>query len=166
MKKKIAIALIILTTFFAAGGAYIILSIDRVVEELETVITLHQVEILRKTLLEDVVAVQQDLLLKDSPHDVGGIDFFVQHAETMEEAVEECFECHHDEPAHGRLKGIRTAVRHYQKSLSSVHTLRASVARMNREKQIAFHIGEQIIPAVDDIIEFSEAMLADRTQTA
>ncbi len=166
MKKKIAIGLIILTISFAAGGLYIIRSIDRVVLELETVITLHQVEILRKTLLGDIIAVQQDLLLKDSPHDAGGIDTFVNHAETMEEAVESCFECHHDDPAESRLKGMRGAVHRYQKALSSVHTLRANLARVTREKQIAYHIGQQIIADVDEIIDFSTGMLSDRTQAA
>jgi len=87
MRKKIAIGLIVFTAFFAAGGIYIIQSIDRVISELETTITLHQVEILRKTLLNDVKAVQQDLLLKDSPH-ATEVDIFVRHGEKMGETID------------------------------------------------------------------------------
>ncbi len=98
MKRKIFIGFIIIATFLIAGGLYITRSIDDVIWKLESVISLHQVDILRKTLLTDVKAVQQDLLLKDSPH-ATKVDTFVQHGEEMLDEVEGCFDCHHDDPA-------------------------------------------------------------------
>ena len=112
MKKKIVIGFIVLTTIFTAGGLYISVSIDQVISKLETIITLHQVEILRKTLLTDVKAVQQDFLLKDSPH-AEDIDSIVQHGEKMAEAVEGCFDCHHAESSRrtiGELAGRHPAL--------------------------------------------------------
>jgi len=165
VKKKIFIGFIVLATGLIAGGLYITLSIDRVISKLETIITLHQVEILRKNLLTDVKAVQQDLLLKDSPH-AAVTDSIVLHGEQMAEEVEHCFSCHHDEPAWGRLAGLRDEILIYQQALSRVYTTRANLERMNRQKQIAFHIGQQIIREIDEIIAFSSDTLSDRTRAA
>ena len=165
MKKKVVIGFIVLTTIFTAGGIYISVSIDQVISKLETIITLHQVEILRKTLLTDVKAVQQDFLLSDSPH-AEDIDAIVGHGEQMAEAVEGCFDCHHSDASHRQLESLRRGIYHYQTALSRVYTTRANVERMNRRKQIAFHIGQQIIYEINAIIESSSETLRDRTEAA
>jgi len=165
MKKKIFIGFIILATCFTAGGLYIVVSIEQVISRLETIITLHQVEILRKNLLTHVKAVQQDLLLKDSPH-ATEIDIFVEHGEKMGAEIDGCFACHHDDPAYSKLVGLRKQVEIYQTSLSRVYTTRANVDRLNREKQVAFHTGQRIVREVDAIIAFSSANLAEGTQRA
>jgi two-component system sensor histidine kinase AtoS len=165
MKRKIFIGFTILTTLLVAGGLYITQSIDDVIWKLETIITLHQVEILRKNLLTDVKAVQQDLLLKDSPH-ATTVDTFVRHGEKMLDQVEGCFDCHHDDPAKSQLISLHEEIHVYQKSLSRVYTTRANAARVYSEKQIAFHIGQQIIQEIDGIIELSSETLSDKTEVA
>jgi two-component system sensor histidine kinase AtoS len=165
MKRKIFIGFIILTTGLTVGGLYITRSIDVVISKLEAIIILHQVEILRKNLLTDVKAVQQDLLLKDSPH-ATTVDNFVQHGEKMLSEVQGCFECHHGDPADGQLKRLRREIFMYQESLSRVYTTRANIERLTREKQLAFHIGQQIILEIDEIIEFSSDTLSEKTQAA
>jgi len=165
MKKKIFIGFIILATCFTAGGLYIVVSIEQVISRLETIITLHQVEILRKNLLTHVKAVQQDLLLKDSPH-ATEIDIFVEHGEEMGAEINGCFDCHHDDPAYSKLVGLRKQVEIYQTSLSRVYTTRANADRLNREKQVAFHTGQRIVREVDAIIAFSSDNLAKGTQRA
>jgi two-component system sensor histidine kinase AtoS len=165
MRRKTFIGFIILSICFAAGGLYITRSIDRVILKLETIITLHQVEILRKTLLTDVKAVQQDLLLKDSPH-ATEVDTFVQHGEKMADEVESCFDCHHVDPTRKRLEALQTAITVYQAALSRVYTVRANLERLTREKEIAFHVGQNIIHDINEIVSFSSQKLADRTRTA
>jgi len=154
MKRKIFVGFIIIATFLIAGGLYITRSIDNVIWKLETVITLHQVEILRKNLLTDVKAVQQDLLLKDSPH-ATNVDTFVQHGAKMLEQVEGCFDCHHEALAQDQLEELHAEIHVYQKALSRVYTTRANFDRVYREKQVAFHIGQKIIQEVDEIIGLS-----------
>jgi two-component system sensor histidine kinase AtoS len=165
MKRKIFIGFTILATLLIAGGLSITQSIDDVIWELETVITLHQVEILRKNLLTDVKAVQQDLLLKDSPH-ATKVDTFVQHGEKMFNEVDGCFGCHHDDPTESQLGTLRDEIRLYQKALSRVYTTRANAERVYSEKQIAFHIGRQIIHEIDEIIELSSETLSEKTEVA
>jgi two-component system sensor histidine kinase AtoS len=165
MRRKIFIGFIVLSICFTVGGLYITRSIDRVIAKLETIITLHQVEILRKSLLTDVKVVQQDLLLKDSPH-ATEVDSFVKHGEQMEEEVESCFDCHHVESTRKRLEALRTAITIYQGALSRVYTVRASAERRTKEKERAFHIGQRIIYEMEEIVSFSSQKLADRTRTA
>ena len=165
MKKKIFTGFIILSIFFSMGGIYMTRSIDRVILKLETIITLHKVEILRKTLLTDVKAVQQDLLLKGSPH-ATAVDIFVQHGGKMGNEVEACFDCHHDVSTANRLADLRTAVLLYQRSLSRVYTTRANRRRIEEEKQLAFHVGQQIIGDIDTIIAASSQKLAGKTEAA
>ena len=165
MKKKILAGFIILSTCFTMGGFYITRSIDRVILKLETVITLHKVEILRKALLTDVKAVQQDLLLKDSPH-ATAVDPFVRHGEEMARAAEACFDCHHDAPTTKNLENLQTATLVYQRALSRVYTTRANRQRIAQEKQVALHIGQQIIAEIDKIVATSSEKLAARTKAA
>jgi len=165
MKRKIFIGFTILATILIAGGLYITRSIGNVIWNLESVITLHQVEILRKNLLTDVKAVQQDLLLKDSPH-ATKVDTFVQHGEKMLNEVEGCFDCHHDDPAESQLIALHEEIHLYQKALSRVYTTRANAERVYGEKQLAFHIGQQIIQEIDGIIELSSETLSDETEVA
>jgi two-component system sensor histidine kinase AtoS len=165
LKKKIFIGFVILSVCLVAGGLYITRSIDQVISKLETIITLHQVEILRKTLLTDVKAVQQDLLLKDSPH-ATTVGTFVRHGERMREEIEGCFDCHHVAPTADKLEELRNTVDVYQTALSRVYTTRANLDRLNREKQLAFHVGQAIIGAIREIIESSSEKLAARTQAA
>jgi len=165
MKRKIFIGFVALTTCLIAGGLYITASIDDVIWKLETIITLHQVEILRKNLLTDVKAVQQDLLLKDSPH-ATTVDTFIQHGEQMFSEVEGCFDCHHSGPARGKLITLREEIRRYQESLSRVYTTRANAERIYAEKQSSFQIGQQIIQEIDRIIELSSETLSKKTEIA
>lgn len=165
MKKKIFIVLITLSVCFTAGGFYIVRSIDWVTERLENIITLHQVELLRKTLLNRVNKVQEDLLLIDTPHAVD-IDSFVGHVEQMNETMNSCFSCHHVEPTHKLLEELRTEIENYQRALSSVYTLRANHERLYRERQNAFGLGYHIVSGIKKIIVISSDILTHRTQTA
>jgi two-component system sensor histidine kinase AtoS len=165
MKKKIFVGFIIIATFLIAGGLYITRSIDDVIWKLENVISLHQVEILRKNLLTDVKAVQQDLLLKDSPH-ATNVDTFVEHGAKMLEEVEGCFDCHHDTLPRRQLEELHSEILTYQKSLSRVYTTRANFERVYREKQAAFNIGQEIIHEVNGIIELSSKSLSEKTEIA
>lgn len=165
MKRRIFIGFVFLTTCLVAGGLYITLSIDQVIDKLETIIALHEVEILRSDLLTDVKAVQQDLLLKDSPH-AADLDVVVEHAETMMDAAEGCFDCHHEGRVLDRLNGLHSQIGTYEKALSKVYTTRANAERLNREKQVAFHIGQEIIRDIDSLIETSSQTLGERTEVA
>ncbi|KPK24817.1 MAG: hypothetical protein AMJ61_13280, partial [Desulfobacterales bacterium SG8_35_2] len=141
MKKKIYFVLFLLIVCFLAGGFYITKSIDKVTGKLETIITLNKVEFLRETLLNKIVVVQADLLLKDTPH-ARQVDTFVQHVEEMVQAAGHCSNCHHEERVLNRITYFQQMIDQYIKKLSRIYTLRANEARLKKEKQSAFDLGQ------------------------
>ena len=102
MKKKVYFALFFLIIFFLTGGLYINATIGDVTGRLETIILLHKVEFLRENLLNKIVVVQADLLLKDTPH-ARKVDTFVRHVEEMQQGAKHCLSCHHEEPVLNRI---------------------------------------------------------------
>jgi signal transduction histidine kinase len=136
---------------FLAGGYYIGLSIDKVTDQLETIILLNRVEFLRKNLQNKIGIVQGDLMLKDSPH-ARNIDTFVKHVEEMHAATYICLDCHHEEAVEQRISLLDKNIDVYKKKLSRIYTLRANVLRLDREKKEAFEIGESLLQEVKNII--------------
>ncbi len=165
MKKKIFLLFLTFSLCFILGGLYITRSIDQVILRLEDIVTLHQVEIFRKTLLADVKIIQQDLLLFGSPH-ATRVDTFVQHAENMEDSVERCFECHHDSATTRRLEQLRHDVLAFQNGLGRVYTIRGNARRLEDEKGRAFDRGQDLTGRIETLLTFSSKQLAERTQSA
>ena len=165
MKKKIFLLLFVFSLLFVLGGLYITRSIDEVIYRLEDIVTLHKVELFRKTLLSDVKIIQQDLLLFDSPH-ATKTDTFVQHGENMEKAVDRCASCHHAPTTRRRLAHLRRDVYRFQSSLGRVYTLRGNVQRLEEEKSNAFDRGQDLTRRIDKLLLFSSKKLAERTRDA
>ena len=137
MKKKILAGLIVLTLLMIAGGWNITHLNNNVVTELENIISLHEVEHLRKNLLNQINIVQSDLLLKDSPH-ARDVNTFVQHVEEMNRTSAICATCHADEKGKELLHDFYSGIDRYTKELSRVYTIRANEARLRKEKEQAF----------------------------
>lgn len=165
MKKKIYFGLFLLILCFLAGGLYIGRSIDEVTGKLETIITLHKVEFMRENLLNKIVVVQADLLLKDTPH-ARKIDTFIAHAEEMHQAATNCFNCHHEEQIKKLNVQFNKTIDVYLKKLSRVYTLRANTARLKKEKEIAFDIGQTALKEVNNIVITAAHKTAERIYQA
>ena len=165
MKKKIYIGLFFLILCFLAGGLYIGASIDEVTDRLETIITLHKVEFLRENLLNKIVVVQADLLLKDTPH-ARKLDIFVQHVEEMHQGANHCTSCHHEEPVRMRIDHFEKRIDQYLKKLSRIYTLRANAARLKKEKQNAFDFGQATLEEINRIVITSAHKTSQRISQA
>lgn len=165
MKKKIYFALFCLLISFLAGGWYIKKSINEVTNRLETIITLNKVEFLRETLLNKIVVVQADLLLKDTPH-ARQVDTFVQHVEEMQQAANHCLQCHHAEDVKRQILTFEEMIDQYVKKLSRVYTLRANERRLKAEKQDAFDLGQATLDVVNRVVITSQHKTAQRIQQA
>jgi signal transduction histidine kinase len=165
MKKKIYFALFCLILCFLIGGLYITKSIDEVTEKLETINTLNKIEFLRETLLNKIVVVQADLLLEDTPHPTQ-IDTFVRHVEDMHNAAENCLECHHEENVEKRILQFNGKINQYQKKLSRVYTLRANEARLKKEKEAAFDLGQATLDEIKNIVISTQHKTSQRVQEA
>jgi signal transduction histidine kinase len=165
MKKKVFIALLVLVFCFSSGGIYIARSIEEVIAHLENVITLHQVEFLRKDLLNKIKVVQTDLLLRDSPHALH-VDPFIAHVEEMEKASHICSSCHHKEEVLQEINHFQGQIDRYLKLLSRVYTIRANKERLDQERSAAFALGEEALAEVERIVITSSEKISTRISLA
>jgi uncharacterized protein YoxC len=96
MKKIIITAIIIICLGFTLGGTYIIISMETATSQLDHVISLHQIEILREQLLiylKKVKKVQSDLSLKNTQH-ARSIDTVIDNVRFLDKSMARCMGCH------------------------------------------------------------------------
>lgn len=162
MKKKIAITLCIVSLIFLASGIYIISTIESATSELNHLIMLHQVEILREHLLLQINKVQSDLILVDTRH-AKNTDAIVTNVRNMEQMTATCFDCHHAPTVIVRLRGLLKDIATYKTALSRSLTMRANHIRMAEEKNTAFGTTEKLAAKVNDMVHMASAKLSGMT---
>ncbi|MDH4231040.1 MAG: ATP-binding protein [Nitrospirota bacterium] len=163
MKRIIIISITVFSLIFIISIGYIITSIEKSTSTLDKLIVLHQVEILREHLLIQIKRVQADLNLKNTRY-ARSVDTVVSDVANLQNVADTCFDCHHDEEVTQKLKGISSQIEEYKNALSRVFTIRANVARLDREEDIAFGIGAELIKQVDEMIALTTSKLEKRTQ--
>ena len=163
MKKKVIIGSIILSLFFFMGGIYIISTIETATSELDNLITLHKVEILREQLLIQLKRVQFDINLKNTRY-AKNIDTIISNMENMESAANTCFDCHHSIDIQNRLENLETDIIAYKKAVSRVFTIRANVQRLEAEEDRAYMKGNHLIEQVNNMIGLSSSKLEIKTK--
>ena len=163
MKKKIIISLFFFIVASIAGGFYIIHSIDRTVSTLNNIIKLHQVEILREHLLIEIKRVQSDLTLKGTPF-AKTKETVISHVNQLEEIVNTCFNCHHDDKTLAKLTDFRDDTILYQDALMTVFKAPTRGVKLQWEKENAYKKGEHLVFEIKKMIALTSARLQDRTQ--
>lgn len=165
MKRKVVIGLVIYSVVFLLVGVYIIRTIRTATTNLDRLITLHQVEILREHYLLEIKRVQADLTLIDTPHS-RSFDTMVTHIVGMGNIIDTCFDCHHSPRGVERLNALKKQTERYKDALSRVLTIRANVSRLAAEEGAAYQIGEELIANVRDVIAITSSRLGESTQRA
>ncbi|MBP2678775.1 MAG: hypothetical protein H6Q82_1840, partial [Deltaproteobacteria bacterium] len=90
MKRKIVLGLAIYSVVFSLAGVYVIRTIQTATTDLDKLITLHQVEILREHYLLQIKKVQSDLTLMDTPYS-RSFDTVVKNVMNMGRIIDTCF---------------------------------------------------------------------------
>ncbi|MCJ7541804.1 MAG: PAS domain S-box protein, partial [Desulfobacterales bacterium] len=162
MKKKIIIALISVSVVFLLGGIYIIYSIQSATSDLDRLIILHQVEILREHLLLKIRQVQSDLNLKDTRH-ARNPEQLITNVQTLEAMSSTCYDCHHSEGVKARLDNLNREIQDYKVSLSRALTMRAHRDRVTIESDTAFQISERLLNEVDKMVHIASNKLYSHT---
>jgi signal transduction histidine kinase len=165
MKRKIVLGLAIYSIVFSLAGLYVILTIRTATTELDKLITLHQVEILREHYLLQIKKVQSDLTLMATPYS-RSFDTIVKNVMNMGRIIDTCFDCHHSARGTDRLNVLKSQTETYKESLSRVLTIRANATRLAGEEDSAFRIGEGLIEQVQDMIALTTSRLGENTQKA
>jgi PAS domain S-box-containing protein len=177
MKKILITAIIILCLGFILVGTYVIISMETATSQLDNVIALHQIEILREQLLINLKKVQSDLSLKNTSH-ARSIDTIIGNVRFLEKAMARCLDCHQS-PAMlsgttqetnqyllKRLYDLRNDIDQYKASLSRYLTMRANRNRTEVEFNKAFHTTERLVTEVNTMVHTTNARLAEKTESS
>lgn len=165
MKRKIIVGLGTFSILILLCGIFILWSIEKATGELDTLVTLHQVEILRENLLIQIKRVQSDLHLKNTRFS-RGVDKVVKDVMDMRKQANTCRNCHHNEIVTEKIESILSHIQEYENALSRVFTVRASGNRLQKEEDNAFQVGDDLIAQVNNMITFTSNRLEGRTKAS
>lgn len=165
MRRNIIIILGIYALLIILGAVGTLHTIRMAMTNIDTLLKLHQVEILREHFLIQISNVQRDLALRDTPYS-RSFDATVVNVRKMDSILNTCFSCHHDEPTLEQLIQLKLQAESYKDSLSRVLTVRAGQSRLVAEQNQALRTGEILIERMEGIVTSSSLKLEERTQEA
>jgi signal transduction histidine kinase len=165
VKRKIVLGLALFTVVFLLSGAWIANRIRSATGELDRLISLHQVEILREHFLLQIRRVQSDLLLKDTQH-AASPESVLANVGEVRETLGTCFGCHHSQEATTRLEGLRHDAQEYQEALDLALAAGGRSPGAVEEREAAFMVGERLGAHVREMIDHTAAALERNTHRA
>ena len=150
MKRKIALSLLVLFSFFAIGAVIATVYVTNTTSELSRLIKLHQVEQLRRTLVISIQTTQTDFYAINTPFS-RKLNSIVKHAAILEKSAAVCTSCHHPPNISKRLIEIQTLVQDYQTALSYYITASANEDRIRELASTASAIGNDLLLATEQM---------------
>ena len=165
MKRKIIIALVLFSLIFLVSGYAVVSTIERTSGDLNNLLLLHQVEIVREQLLIELKRTQLNLQLKNTRY-AQNVNTIVDQVMELDTVVQVCFECHHTSAVSLRLEALRESIEDYKEALSRVLTLSANARLLAAEQDRAFRIGSNIIAEVTNINDLAIRKLRAHTTRA
>lgn len=163
MKKKVMWGLGIFASLFLLSGLSIIYGIEKTTSELNTLVQLHQVELLREHVLMQMRSIQYEVKLRDTPFAEDPATIF-KSILTMKAMVNDCTSCHHSPRNLEKLHDLRDRLDEYSKGLKSVISRDKRPALLGAERTRVLKNGEDLIDKIREIILVTAAKLDERTR--
>ena len=148
-----------------AGGIYIITKIETATSELDHLIRLHQVEILREHLLIQINNVQSDIYLMGTRY-ANSTEKIETDINNLQRISITCFDCHHTATVIQRLKNLNNGVEFYKKSIGKILELIEDPVVRVKEGDTAFQTGQALVSQVNNMVHIANSKLADKTQAS
>ncbi|MBI4691759.1 MAG: HAMP domain-containing protein [Nitrospirae bacterium] len=165
MKKKIILSLFFLFLLFTTGAIITMFYILRVTSRLDTLITLHQVEILRQDLVINVQTVQSHLYTIGTSFGKE-LDVIVENVATLDSAIQKCSGCHHSPEISTKIIAIRDLTEQYKEALSTFITTTAGRERVERLQLVGANIGNMILAKTQEMAVIANQKLNEKTIAA
>ena len=162
MKKKLLIVSGLVCLIFLAGGIYIITTIETSTSELDNLIKLHQVEILREHLLIQIKNVQSDLYLMGSRYEKSP-QTVMANVNRLSRVGVTCFDCHHRASVVQRLKNMNGDIEFYKGSIAKILAMPGDRAGLVKEGDTAFQTTQKLFAQVKDMVHIANNKLAGKT---
>jgi diguanylate cyclase (GGDEF)-like protein len=129
MRRKIALALLVIFACSTLGTGAALLYVGRATEELGRVLELHQIGEMRQHLVAASQTAQSELYKVNTP--LGeSMDVIAENVLLLEEAAARCETCHHEPEVGDRIRRARDLVSQYQRALSYYITASADAGRI------------------------------------
>jgi signal transduction histidine kinase/HAMP domain-containing protein len=162
MKKKVILSLFFLFLLFTIGAIVTMLYILRVTSRLDTIITLHQVEIIRQDLVINVQTVQSHLYTLGTTFGKE-VDIIVENVATLDNAINKCSQCHHEPKIANKISEIKDLTEQYKEALSTFITTTAGKERVERLQIVAANIGNLILTQTQEMAFIANQKLSEKT---
>ncbi len=165
MKKRIIAFLSLLFGFFTIGALISLLYITFTTRELQKIITLHGVEILRQDLIIKIQNVEQDLLTVHT--ELGtNLDHIIANVTDLDNAINHCSSCHHSPMVTRKLGAIKNHIQKFETSLSYYITASANDERIRALKLESYTTGSELSSVVTEMALIANQRLQERTTRA
>ncbi len=162
MKKKLIIYLFALFLLFSLGVGLSIYNTYKISRDIESVISLHRVEIIRQNLVINAQTVQGNLYITGTTFGKE-LDVIVDNVIALDDAARNCLNCHHNKNITGRLNQIVHTVDQYKQAISSLITTTANEQRVERLKMVAIGIGDSLLSKTQEMSFVAERSLNAKT---
>lgn len=162
MKRRIFLATAAFCLVFGVAGVFIARTIKAGTAELDGLIQMHRVALLREQLLFRVRTVKSDIKTRSTRFFQGAEDV-VRDAVALEKAVRGCLSCHHSPAAESTISGLLDQTLGFEGAVSRVLTVRANEERLAREEDVAWMLGSELEDRVNAMIASTSAHLEQQT---
>ncbi|NTV13841.1 MAG: PAS domain S-box protein [Desulfobulbaceae bacterium] len=165
MKRKIVILFFTLFVIFSAGVSTALYMVFQTTASLNSLITLHKVEIIRQELVINVQTVQANLYTTGT---IFGkeLDVIVDNVMSLRVTVASCGGCHHEPLVARDISKLQELTEQYQEALSYFITSSADGERIARLQTAAADIGDEIIAKSQTMAMAANKTLSRKTALA
>jgi PAS domain S-box-containing protein len=165
MKKKIFILFFSLFLFFLAGVGIALYMVFQSTANLNSLITLHKVEIIRQELVINVQTVQANLYTTGTMFGKE-LDVIAHNVLTLRATAKRCGGCHHEPGVAADIVELQELTDQYQEALSYFITSTADQERIGRLQAAAADIGDAIIAKSQQMAIRANDSLRNKTAVA
>jgi len=139
------------------------LHLNSTTANLQAVIELHKIEIIRQELVINAQTVQSHLYSFGTSFGPE-LDVIVDNVIKLDDSSRKCLQCHHDETMTLRLKEVTALVDQYQDSLSALITTTANKQRIESLRAVTIGIGDTILQRSEEMSAIAGNLLKKRTE--
>jgi signal transduction histidine kinase len=162
MKKKLIISLSLLFLLFSIGAGMSMLYINKTTSDLDSLISLHRVEVIRQDLVINVHTVQTHLYTIGTEFGKE-LDVIVENVTDLDNSVQNCIGCHHSKEISAKVEEIRNLTEQYKEALSYFITTTANPQRVKRLQVVGAEIGGALLSKTQEMAFIANQRLNDRT---
>lgn len=150
MRNKLIYYLLSLFALFLAGSGITMLYLYKTTSNMESVINLHKVEIIRQDLVISAQTVQSHLYTFGTAFGQE-LDIIVDNVLDLDDSTQKCLGCHHSGEITDKLNQVVSLVEQYQDALSYLITTTANTDRIERLRMIAIGTGSNLLEKVQEM---------------